>query len=285
MIPILITAAVALGAGLAAGAAVYTRQERRRARQAYQEHLEQALADGILHPEEIQALEALRAEKELSDREVRMVALAIYRRALRDAAADSRITEEDDLRLRRLQQQLRLSDAELEADQLQVQRLRLLARADRGQLPVLKAPLALASGETCHWVVQAALCELLSLPTTPPEPPASLAIRVDKDDVLDTEQPRGALGADPSLLPSDLGMLVITSRRVIFRGAKRRLDLPHVRLRKLGVYRDGLRLQVENGLDARYFLVDDPELTANILLSAARHRQTELGGTVPKRSA
>src|SRR5438067_7920849 len=115
MIPQIWLWAVPILAGGAAGLA-FLRRRRVGGRALYQQHLERALADGILTEEEIQELASVRAARDLSDAEVRMVAVSLYRRALKDAIADSRITQEEDATLQRLRTQLGLSDADLAAD-------------------------------------------------------------------------------------------------------------------------------------------------------------------------
>jgi hypothetical protein len=269
----------ALGASAALGGlGVLRRRRRRRARAIYRAHLESALADGILTPEEIAELESLRSAEELSEREVRMVGLALYRRVLRDVAADARVTAEEELRLRRLQIQLGLTEADLAADRDQVRRVRLLAEIEKGRLPTVKPPLDLAADEACHWVVHATLCAPLALGRSEP---AGLRFRPDGAEPFRVEGERAALGPDPAILPLDLGMLVVTSRRVVFRGAKRRADWPYARLAELMLYRDGLALDVEGAGGPRLLLVEDAELTAAILLHAARRRRAEAKGALP----
>ena len=70
-------------------------------------------------------------------------------------------------------------------------------------------------------------------------------------------------------------MLVVTSRRTVFQGARRSLTVPHVKLSAVSVYRDGLFLEQEDGMQ-HYLLVDDAELTSAILLASARHCRAEI---------
>jgi hypothetical protein len=270
----------ALGASAALGAlgVLRRREQRRRARAVYRAHLESALADGILTPEEMAELESLRSQAELSEREARMVALALYRRVLREVAADARVTPEEELQLRRLQMQLGITEADLAADRDQIRRVRLLAEIEKGRLPTIKPPLDLAADEACHWVVRATLCAPLALGRTEP---TGLRFRPDGAEPFHVEGERAALGPDPGILPLDLGVLVITSRRVIFRGAKRRADWPYARLTELTLYRDGLALDVEGARGPRLLIVEDAELTAAILLHAAKRQRAELKGAVP----
>jgi hypothetical protein len=259
------------------GAAAYLLgRRRRRHRRRYQRVLAEALADGVLSDEERDELDRLRREKDLTAAEVRMAALAIYRSALRDAAADARLTPEEDEALHRLQEQLGLTPTDLRADLTQVSRLRMLARVSEGHLPSVKSPVPLVPEEACHWVVQCTLADRLALPAG-----RAHAHRGATWTVADAMPfvPGGevsALRPAEDILPSDLGMLVITSRRTVFQGARRTLSIPHARVDSVTAYRDGIRIDELRPAAQRYFLVDDADLTAGMLLHAARKRRVEI---------
>lgn len=253
------------------------RRRRRRARASYQRRLEAALADGVLTPDEIAELDRLRTEKELTPLEVRMVARATYRTVLREAMKDERLTEDEDRSLRTLQTQLGLSERDLEgADRVQLSRLRTLARLEHGQLPVIESPVDLVPHEKAHWVVQAAFAEQLDIPMPGRRPLRGVTLSLDDDVPFHADQDRDALRPAENIMPSDLGILVVTSRRTIFQGAKRNLSVAHARLQAIELFADGIRLD-EPGRDGRgYFLADDAELTAAVLLYAARKRRREI---------
>lgn len=267
------------------GIAAFLRRKHSRARELYQHHLEDALADGVLTEDEAHELASLRQDHALSEAEVRMVALTIYRRALHNAMADSRITTEEEATLRRLQKLLGLGDADLKEDRRQMQRVHLLAKIERGELPRVDAPVALDSGEICHWVVQARLAQKLTIPGPARPPLASLQFQVNEGGPFHVQGERSALRDNEEILPLDLGMLLVTSRRILFRGARRSAALPHVKLEALELFEDGIRLEAASAEPSLLFLLDDAELSAAILLAAARARRLDLRGAVPGRSA
>ncbi|NJD11968.1 MAG: hypothetical protein FIB01_16500 [Gemmatimonadetes bacterium] len=80
-------------------------------------------------------------------------------------------------------------------------------------------------------------------------------------------------------------MLVITSRRTVFQGARRTLSVPHARIAAVTCYRDGIRLDENRPSAQKYLLVDDAEVTAAILLHAARKRRIEIRPAAPRRAA
>jgi hypothetical protein len=261
----------------AAAAGVFVRYRRHRSRSLYHQSLERALADGILTDDEARELASVREAHELTEAEVRMVALSLYRRALRDAVADSRITEEEDEVLQRLRSQLGLSDRDLREDVAQVQRVRLLSEVERDHLPHVDSPVPLASGEQCHWVIQARLADRLSTPGRKSEL-RKLRFAVASQDVFSADGERSDLRTSDEILPTDMGVLLITDRRTLFRGARRTVNVPHLKLLSIDLFKDGVSIEESEPARRNFFMVDDPELTAAVLLRAARDRSTQLRG-------
>jgi hypothetical protein len=263
--------------------AAHLQSRRRAARLLYQRRLEVALSDGTLTPEEIAELEGLRLAKDLSQMEVRMVARSIYRRALRTVLNEERLTPEEDRALLELQAQLGLTDRELQDDHLQLSRLRLLAQVDAGQLPEIDAPIALVPHERCHWVVQATFAERIG----PMRAGEMRGIRLSASgtEPFRVDGARDELRPSESILPVDLGILVVTSRRTVFQGAKRTVSIPHARVDTIVLFRDGLIPEEVGGHTRGCLLVDDAELTAAVLQQAARKRRAEIRPVRPGKSA
>jgi hypothetical protein len=257
-------------------------RQRRHARRIYQEALTTALEDGILTDEEAADLERIRSEKDLSEREVRMAAVALYRRTLHDAAADEYLSPEEDEQLQRMQKQLGLSEGDIGTDLLRVRRLRTLAGITAGRLPEVTSPIDLVADERCHWVVRASIAQRIALP-------AQQRLRAVRFPILETAPfhahgDRDALRPSDVILPTDLGVLVVSSRRTVLEGARRSISVPHARLQSVMLFRDGIAIEEING-NVRYFLVDDPELTAAVVLHAARIRRAEIRPSSSGRSA
>jgi hypothetical protein len=261
-----------------------THRRRRTARLEYQRLLQGALDDGVLSAEELEQLEAIRKDGDLTANEMRMAALAIYRGAVRDAAADARLTPDEDAALRRLQEQLGLTEADLGADGT-LNRLRMLARVADGHIPEVQAPVQLVPEERCHWVVQSTLADRISVPTGTRRELAGSVYGVLGSEPFAASGERDALRPADDILPTDIGTLIITSRRTIFQGARRTISVPHARAETVTLYLDGLRVEELGQSARRYFLVEDPELTCAILLQAARRRRTEIRPARPNRFA
>lgn len=264
-------------ASLVGGGVAFVRTRKRRGRRLYRRSLERALADGILTEEETAELATVREQRDLSDAEVRMVALSLYRRALREAVADARITEQENAELQQLRAHLGLSDRDLRGDEAQLQRIRVLAEVERGHLPHIDAPVELDSGEECHWVIQGRLADRLNAPGRRSEL-SGLRFDVADQTPFSAEGERSELGPSPEILPSDLGAVLVTNRRTLFQGARRSVSVPHMKLGTLELFKDGIALDETDPVRRVFFMVDDSELTAAVLLCAARIRRRELSG-------
>jgi hypothetical protein len=264
--------------------AAHLQARRRSARLLYRRRLEAALSDGTLTPDEIDELEGLRMAKDLTQAEVRMVARAIYRGALRDVLADARLIPEEDNALRALQAQLGLTDEELDRDHLQLSRLRLLAQIEAGTVPEIEAPIALVPHERCHWVVQATFAERIGV-ARGTDSLHGVRLTVTGSEPFRVDGKRVELRPNEAILPVDLGILVVTSRRTVFQGAKRTVSIPHARLDTVVLFSDGLTVEEIGGNSRGYLLVDDADLTAAVLQQAARKRRAEIRPLRPERSA
>ncbi len=255
------------------------RFRRRSTWRTYRRMLESALSDGILAPEEMEQLERFRREREVTEAEARAVARAVYRGALRNAAEDARLSEDEDRHLTRLQQELGLQDEDLGGDREMLGRLRLLARVEAGQLPTVEAPLQLVPHETCHWVSPASLADRLELPGRSGSVARGFALSIGGQTPIPVAATLAPIRPSEDILPVDLGLLMITSRRTVFQGAKRTVSVPHARLETVLLHADGLRLDEPGANTRAVLLVEDAELTVAILVAAARRRREEIRPT------
>jgi hypothetical protein len=239
----------------------------------------------MLTPEEIEELNRIRREKDLTSAEVKMAATMIYRGALQSALADETLTPEEDQMLNRLQLQLGLAEKDLGEDVNRLARLRLIARVGHGELPHVAPPIALDPHEVCHWVVQASLADRLDLPRRSRAELAGVKLDIHGGGPFKADGARDELRTNEEILPIDLGMLIITSRRAIFQGARRSASVVFARLETAMLFADGLTLVESGGHKLGYVLVDDAEVTGAILQQAARRRREQIKPTRRGRTA
>jgi hypothetical protein len=268
---------IILPAIIVVGTALYFVRRKRHdvARETYGQALAEAVADGVLTDEEVEELSTLQKKGALSATDVRSLGVAIYHDALEAAAADARLTPEEDAALHRLQKQLGLTEADLAADLTQVARLRTLARIEEGHFPEVRSPIQLVPDERCYWVVQCTLAERLTVRSARIEL-TGITTEIGAKEPFNAVGDRSELRPAEDILPSDLGVLIITSRRTVFQGARRTVSIPHARLESVTLYEDGVRIDELKPPARRYLLTDDPDLAASILIHAARARRGQI---------
>jgi hypothetical protein len=71
-------------------------------------------------------------------------------------------------------------------------------------------------------------------------------------------------------VPADSGLLVISSHRVVFLGAKKTLELPYAKLVSLTQFTDGVQFHQSNRQTAPTFLVAPPDVATAIIHAAAQ---------------
>jgi hypothetical protein len=277
---------ITLGAIGAIAAVLFGVRRRRHkvAREAYSQALADAVADGVLSDDEVQELETIQKKGALTALDVRSAGLAVYRDALEEVASDARLTPEEDATLHRLQAQLGLTDSDLSADLTQLARLRLLARIDQGHFTEVRSPIQLVPDEVCYWVVQCTLAERLAVRSSRQEL-QGVTFRIADVQPFAVLGDRDELRPAEDILPSDLGVLVVTSRRTVFQGARRTVSVPHTRLDAVTLYEDGVRVDELKPPARRYFLTEDAELAAAVMIQAARQRRRQIKPATPGRSA
>ncbi len=71
-------------------------------------------------------------------------------------------------------------------------------------------------------------------------------------------------------VPADSGVLVISSQRAVFLGAKKTVELPYAKLVNLTLFSDGVEFHESNRQTAPVFLVSAPDVAAAFIHSAAQ---------------
>ena len=102
-------------------------------------------------------LDAIAASFGMSNEQRQLIlreeATAVLSTMLTEAIADGRFTSEEETRLKQAGESLGIEIAYSDTDKAALDRMRLLARIDEGQLPELIVPITLKRGEMCHAVL------------------------------------------------------------------------------------------------------------------------------------
>jgi hypothetical protein len=240
----------------------------------YRGELRKALQDKVLSDSEKQALAAM-AENFALPESVRVdiykhETLAILQDAYNLAAADRRITEEEDARLTAMAANFGINVTQDAHSQELVERFRLLARLDAGQLPSLTVPVLLQRGERCHAQYDCSLKEVQTVTKRINYSGPTARIRIAKGLSWRFGSVSLRRVTHDEMRRLDSGTLYITNKRLLFNGARANVQTPFKRIIRFTRHKDGLQIEKDAGRDQFYLGDGDLEVIAAILESALR---------------
>jgi hypothetical protein len=241
----------------------------------FREKAKEALSEGRLAPGKAAELVKLAREHavEAPSDDKTMLRREIYNKAVGAARAGGRLTAVEEAELSKIQKFLELRDDQVEKTQWDLARFRTLTAIRQGQLPVVPASnvalrgVPLDSGEVAHYAVQV---EAHDAPTT-----------AGHDGVaVKWAAPYKVMSARGHSLPVEgtkavgEGYLILTSKRLFFKGASRSAAVPFSPQAAMFLYADGIRLERTVGHTLLKFRSTSPD-TAEIVgeLMAALMRQ------------
>lgn len=230
-----------------------------------------AIKDGLLTPKESAFLEKLSTDLQVPSDIAKAISdsakedLTVQK--LAEMVADQRISPTELADLSSLARNIGLDlefGPELSA---MLNRLALLWRIENGEIPEVLADINLQKAETCHFVAQADWHELRTITKRIDYagPVAYIPIVKGFRYRIGSITPRRV--ASDELTHIDSGMLYITSKRVIFQGAKRNLALRLSSLIGAGAFSDGLMLEKATGRSPHFVVHGDSELAVVVLTS------------------
>jgi hypothetical protein len=212
---------------------------------AYRDKVKEAVSDGKLSERDTAELEAMRKELDvagLDDEKTRM-RRDLYNEAVGAVKKGGKLTQAEAAELARIQKFLALRDDQVEKTKWDLARLRTLTEIRQGNLPSVSAAnpvlrgLQLEPGEMAHYSVQAELLDLEGSEGAARGVPVQWSAAYVQGSARDQELP--ATGARVV----GQGALVVTNRRVIFRGEGRTAAIRMARDVEMFLYGDGLRIK------------------------------------------
>jgi len=202
----------------------------------------QAVSDGLLTPEEMSELDALRAESGLTPGDLGAIRASAYAAALAAARSDGRVTEGEEAELSRIQRYLGLADTEIAPSKAELARLRLLSNVQDGNLPVLQvAGLVTQRDEQVHWSEPSRLLEEKVLRRRYEGGSSGVSFRIAKGVTYRVGAQRGHLVSETGIVPVSTGELLVTDRRIVFRGDAKSFAAKYDKLLDIQLFSDGLR--------------------------------------------
>jgi hypothetical protein len=208
----------------------------------------EAVSDGRLTDQELALLADLRQEYHLSLEELHKIRVKAYEVAFRAAASDKVITRAEEAELTKVRQFLQLADSDIARTQREFTRYRLIAEIQAGNLPEVSVPtVILQKAEIPHWVEPASLIEERVVGRRYVGGSSGMSVRIARGVTYRVGSCRGSLIVDKADVAVSRGDLVLTSKRVIFRGDKRSFAYRLDKLLDIHLFQEGVLITDTNG--------------------------------------
>jgi hypothetical protein len=229
-------------------AKISSMRQRSKDKKEFFENLVRAAADGKLTDEEINELAAECKRLDLTEDDMRSVRVQAYEAALRTARADSQISCAEEAELLKLQRFFKIPDADISTSKRELARLRLLTEIQNGNLPTIAVVnVVLQKKETAFWSERASLFEERVVRRRYEGGSRGVSLRIMKGVSYRIGSHRGHIVTDKAMLPVSTGDLIITNKRVIFRGDGKSFSVKLDKLLEVHFYADGVRLTDDKG--------------------------------------
>jgi tellurite resistance protein len=210
---------------------------------AFSAQLTDAVADGRFSKEEVDSLYALQDQLGLTQEDVASMRVQAFAKAFAVAKADGSITEQEELELQEIQEHLDIADAEIAPTEVELRRFRLLREIVKGHVPVVSVPgLVLQKLESAYWIEPASILEEKVINRQFVGGSRGVSIRIMKGVSYRVGAYRGHVESQTGIVAVSTGELVITSKRVIFRGDKKGFNTRFDKLLNVEMASNGVTL-------------------------------------------
>ncbi len=203
---------------------------------AFREAVLEAVKDGKLTKKEIDELETMREEMGLPLDVLDAIRVQAYVTAFQSVSDDADISDDEWDELEQIQDYLGLKDSEIAKSKKQLLRLRVLSEIKHGNMPIIDVALLLKPGETAYW--------------------KEAMIRKTGDG-------------------KDSGELIITSKRLIFKGSKKSIGITISQVLDIEHQPQELLIHAnrQEPLELEYKEKENAPIVDNILLFVLEHAQ------------
>ena len=188
----------------------------------FKEAFLKAASDGKITPDEIAELDKKKSDLGLTEEDVKQMKAEVYTVAFSAAKSDKQITKEEENELQRIQTYLGLGDDEVHHDKKELARLRLLNEIQQGNMPTITvANLVTQKGEKVYWVEPVIMAEEKVIRRRYEGGSQGMSFRIMKGVSYRVGGHRGHITSEIGVVAVSEGEMVITSKRVVFRGDKK----------------------------------------------------------------
>jgi hypothetical protein len=240
----------------------------------FREKAKEVLAEGRLVPGKAEAIAKVAEAHAIEDAgdDKTMLRREVYNKAVHQAKKYGKLTDVEAAELAKIQKFLALRDDQVEKTKWDLTRLRTLTEIRQGKLPTVATThvamrgMPLEQGESAHYAVQV---EAFDRPNTGGHP--GVAVRWGTPWTINAS--KGHALPEEGAKPVGEGYLILTSRRLFFKGASRSAAVAYSPQANLYVYSGGLRLERDIGhtlLKFRTTSDDTAEIVGELLAALMR---------------
>ncbi len=223
-------------------------QQRSKDKKEFFDAILHAAEDGVLTDDEIAQIQSRRKELGLTHDDLKGIRVQAYNAALRAAKSDGVVTAEEETELLKLQKFLMIPESEIVKSKKELARLRLLTEIQNGNPPSISVPnVVLQKSERAYWSEPASILEERVVSRRYEGGSQGVSFRIAKGLSYRVGAHRGRIVTDTAIVPVSSGELIITSKRIIFRGNAKSFTLRLDKLLELNFFSDGVRLTDEKG--------------------------------------
>lgn len=207
----------------------------------------QAVNDGKLTKKEIDELDKKKTEFGLTDEDVKKVRAEIFAVAFSVVKDDKQVTEDEEKELKEIQKYLGLADDEIQITKKELARLRLLNEIQKGNLPTFPVPnLVIQKHETVYWSEPAILAEEKVIRRRYEGGSQGVSFRLMKGVSYRVGGHRGHIVSETGVVSVSDGELVVTSKRIIFRGDGKTFAIKLDKILDIQIFTNGLQFSENN---------------------------------------
>lgn len=208
----------------------------------------QAIADGKLTDDEIDAIGSKYQQYGLTKEDIKGLGSKAYEKAAKVIWADGIVSDSEAEQLKRIQQLLMVPDAEIGEIKASISRIQMINQIQNGILPSIQpSGLILLKGEIAYWEEPAKLLEEKVVKRGYVGGSQGVSFRVAKGITYRVGASKGQLISETAVVPTATGKLVITNKRVVFIGDRKSLNIKLDLILNLEMYTDGMNITDSKG--------------------------------------
>ena len=214
----------------------------------FKEELLKAVSDGKITKEEIEKLEKEKSEFGLVDDDIKNMKAEIFTAAFNAAKNDQQITKEEEQELLDIQKYLGIEEAEISNTKKELARLRILNEIQNGNMPTppTVTNLVTQKAEVIYWAEPSSLVEEKVINRRFQGGSRGVSLRIMKGVSYRIGAYQGRVVSQTGMVVVSNGELIITSKRVIFRGDRKSFSIKLENILDIQLFSNGIYFSENN---------------------------------------